>query len=247
MIAAGFVIGFSSCAGALSQIGGGGSRVAGNILVFGFFAGAVLFLAGIVAMMIVVVRALITEPQGGVISRGTHPQLFPDSVESGASQTESAGAALWRFRIAVIVSMALGAMGLFTGGIGSSPYFGVIRGIRTIPLLVVSYALSQVPYGIAIYRNRNGGDRAGLGLALATGLVSLIGSWSVLRYAFLLSFWTGLKPIADAAVVAFAWLARKDARPLDDEAGRIVAFFFGVLIYFLVLRILTPFLAIKLR
>lgn len=269
----GIVIALSSCAGMLSGIGGGQSKELGQLYVFGFFAGIAAFIAGIVLFIVVAILALVRPPDdtqlsgfalaspesgavvtaphaahgtsGVVISRATHPQLFPDAPVAAAASSTELDAALARLHIAIFVSMLASGVSLWrTFALQQwSPY------ARHYSLTsALSVILSQVPYAIVLIRTWRRPDRPGLALAIAAGSVYVLSTW---RFFTLWqhrairidpTFW--VHAALNVLIIVLAILVKHAAALRKADAELLISFFFGVLVYTSLITFLVRYLSI---
>jgi hypothetical protein len=169
----GVIVGYPSCVGAGQGVWGNASRFQG-LYVVGAFVGAVAFLAGVVGFLATFVKMLTSSPtigpaaipsahaSTGPVSRAAHPQLFPDAgVERPESVSSETRAALFRLRIALVGTIALATIDLLRSG---GPPRTSSYGQHYLVVSVITYALAQLPIGVALIRTRNIPDRAGLAL-----------------------------------------------------------------------------------
>lgn len=256
LLVSGIVIGFSSCVGALTSIAGKPSPLE-QFYVIGFFAGVAAFLAGVVLLIIVAVRGMASPVKPtpglpaspGVISRATHPQLFPDSKPISPQSTgplpQNASAALMWLRIAILTSLALSAAGLFR--FAANPRNAALpHGI--FPFMLLNVLLHAVPYLVVLYRTRKEPDRVGFCLAIATACWSILHSFEMLvvgplRLASTITWEMYAPLLLGALVIAAAWMVRLYAPRATGDAGRIVMLLISVWAYFgvvsLIVRILS--------
>jgi hypothetical protein len=272
LLVSGAVIGFSSCVGVLSGINRSQNHQLSNLYVLGFFAGAAAFIAGIVLFLVAAIRALLNPPQvpvfatppgvppavspEGVITRATHPHLFPDSgpgilsapgVGRSVPPTAEVRSALMRLRIAIFVAMIASISALIRMAAVPQPS----QHSRNLLVSTVgSVLLLQLPYVVALARTWNLADRVGLALAMATGFVHALTTWNFLMYARynLLGLGTavGVHVAVNVVVIVLAYLARRAAGLRSNDAGLLVTFGFTVLLYDWLIGILVSILAFAL-
>ena len=255
LVVSGVVIGFSSCVGALQGLNGGPQPFA-KLFAIGFIAGVAAFFVGIILFLVVIVRAVISpvSPPGtllpppspaGVISRATHPQLFPDAPQGAARASvpsmevgQEANDAMVRLRIAIVIAIAFAGAVLLRGVAGPASTRGHNR--FTLLILVLMFVLGQLPYAIVLFRTRKYPDRVGLALAMGTG-----GAYALTSFGFLFRYvtamnrmypWLFFGPILGVAVFVFALLARSASAQRSDDTGLVVSFFFGLVSYNLILH-----------
>jgi zinc transporter ZupT len=114
---------------------------------------------------------------------------------------------------------------------------------NSLVLIVISYVLSQVPYGFALTRTRRGLDRLGIAVAFAAscvlvveGLLPFVHLPGVLTTRFGFLGWPSLFLMAHAVVAVFAWRAGKLAPPEGDDMALIAGSFVGVVVYVIFVR-----------
>jgi hypothetical protein len=249
MMVSGVVLGFSSCAAALngaSYSGYGGNQGSQEIFVIGFFAGVALLLSGFIVFVIgvalAIVNALSTPPNlsftpagqavGGAMGLPVAPISLPE--ETPEQRT------LRQFQIALVVFMLLPAASVATSVLAFlarpnlAPIFAVI---------VVSYALSQAPYGFALVRTRRGPDRLGIAIAFAAAVTATVegllpfahgaGMFAIRTGLFA---WPAIFLLSHVVVAIFAWRAGKLAPPEGDDLALLAASFVGVVAYLFVVH-----------
>ncbi|MFY9751092.1 MAG: hypothetical protein WBS18_03260 [Candidatus Acidiferrales bacterium] len=271
LVGSGVVIGFSSCVGVLSGINRSQNHQLSNLYVFGFFAGAAVFIAGMVLFLVAAIRALLNPPQvpvfatppgvapgppEGVIAHATHPHLFPDSgpgILSAPGAARSApppaevGSALMRLRIAIFMAMIVSIFALIRmAAVSQSSQ----HSRNLLVSAVASVLVLQLPYLVALARTWDAADRAGLALAMATGFVHALTTWNFLMYARYnllgLEAAVGVHAAVNIGVIVLAYLARRAAGVRSNEAGLLVTFGFTVLLYDWLIGILVSILKFSL-
>lgn len=257
MVASGVVIGFSSCVGALQGIGGRQSPLE-PFYIIGFFAGLLIFLAGLVLFIIVGIRAIVSPVQAlpqqlpgaaPMISRATHPQLFPDAKpvtsQSTVSLSQNVAAALMWLRIAIVALLAFSTTGLFR--YAANPRNAELFQ-RVFPSLWLNVTLHAVPYLVVLYRTRKEADRVGFCLAISTACCSIFHSLAMFQRAFVhfsfaITWYMYASFVLGALVIAAAWTVRVYAPHATGDAGRIVTLLVVVWAYFglvsLIVRVMS--------
>lgn len=256
LLISGIVIGFSSCVGALTGIAGKPSPLE-QFYVIGFFVGVAGFLGGVVLFIIVAIRAIVSPVKPapglptstGVISRATHSQLFPDSKpispQLAAPLSHNVPAALMWLRIAILASLAFSTAGLFR--FAANPRTAALSH-RAFPFMLLNVMLHAVPYLVVLYRTRNGPDRVGFCLALATASWSILQSLVMFQRMYLhfslgITWYMYASFVPGALVIAAAWMVRISSARASGDAGRIVILLVLVWAYFgvvsLTLRVLS--------
>jgi hypothetical protein len=246
ILVSGIAIGFSSCAAFLSGASfSSASRNQGleGVFAIGFIAGIAVAFAGFVLFIIGVAR--------GVVDAIRPPQptpLFtPTAPAPGAPQAavqpyveNAAQRMLRQFQIVLVVFMLMPAASVATSVLAllARPTLA-----PTLGLIIVSYVLSQAPYGFALVRTRRGPDRLGIAIAFAAscaatveGLLPLARGSAMFAIRQGLFAWPGLFLISHAVVAIFAWRAGKLAPPESDDAALLAGSFVGVVFYVLAVR-----------
>jgi hypothetical protein len=261
LIVGGVVIGLSSCFGALSGIGGGHQSQFANLYVVGFFAGVAAFFVGIILFIVMAIRALLNKPQdppsifpappqaGGVISRATHPQLFPDATASAGAPPVPVEVqyALARFRIAIFVAILASSVGLWR--MATFPRWTTYSR-HSFLISLIGFVLSQLPWVVVLVRTWKVPDRVGLALAIATGSAYVLATWgfftnwqySSVRLDPMLWMHAGL----DVVIVVLAYLVRRAASLRGADAELLITFFFSVLIYSFMVSLFLKYLSVAL-
>jgi hypothetical protein len=269
LLGSGVVIAFSSCVGVLTGIGGGQSAQLGKLFTIGFFVGVAAFIVGLVLMLVVAIRALffpqrepVLVPQvplqpGGVISRATHPHLFPDASPDAAAVAQVAQpaappapgdpTALVGLRVAIFASILYGTAELVRQAALPrwSPYLH-----HYFLMSVAGFVLSQLPYVFVLVRTWRIPDRAAVALALAAGCAySIFGTgflvyWQYPAMRMNPTLWIG--GALQLAIVVLALLVRKGATWRDGGFGLVVTFFFSMLIYAFLVRTFLHYLSLTL-
>lgn len=248
ILVSGIVIGLSSCAGFLAGFnmnGRGNNGSLQSVLAVGFVAGGVIALIGFVLLLVAFARGIVNS----IASPPAAPSLAHALSPSGApipavawSQPSSEQRILRQLQIAIVVLMLLPATGVATSLLVllNRPYV-----LPSLLLIVVSYILSQVPYGIALARTRRGADRLGIAIAFAAscvffveGCLPFLGPSQMLRTAVGIRSWPSLFLIGHAVVAVFAWRAGKLSPPEKDDLALIGASFLGIVAYLVVIRFL---------
>lgn len=250
MMVSGVVLGFSSCAAALkgaSFSGYGGNQGSQAIFVIGFFAGVALLLSGFIVFVIGVALAIVNalstpspnlaftpavQAVGATVGLPVAPIPLPEETPEQRI--------LRRFQIALVVFMLLPAASVATSLLALlarpnlAPFFAVI---------IVSYALSQAPYGFALVRTRRKPDRLGIAIAFAAACTATVeGLLPFTRGAGMFAIRTGLFAwpaiflLSHVLVAIFAWRAGKLAPPEGDDLALLAASFVGVVAYLLVVH-----------
>jgi hypothetical protein len=113
----------------------------------------------------------------------------------------------------------------------------------TLGLIIVSYVLSQAPYGFALARTRTGPDRLAIAIAFAAsctatfeGLLPLAHGAGMFSTRMGLFAWPGLLLTSHVVVAIFAWRAGKLAPPESGDAALLAGSFAGVVLYMLAVR-----------
>lgn len=256
LLVSGIVIGFSSCVGALTRFSGKPSPLE-QMYVIGFFVGVAAFLAGVVLLILAAIRGIASPVKptpglpasAGVISRATHPQLFPDSRPASsqpvALASRNVAAALMWLRIAILASLAFSAAGLFR--FAANPRNTALSP-RVFPFMLLNVLLYAVPDLVVLYRTRKEPDRVGFCLAIATACWSILHSFLMLEVGtlrlastFTLDMYAPL--LLAALVIAAAWMVRVNAPRATSDAGRIFILLFLVWAYFeavsLIVRVMS--------
>jgi hypothetical protein len=247
ILVSGIAIGFSSCAAFLNGASFSGyNRVDQSrqgLFAIGFFAGIAVTVAGFVLFVIGVAR--------GVVNAIRPPRpipAFPPTAEApGAPQAavppyvESPEQRILRqFQIVLVVFMLMPAASVATSVLAllARPTLA-----PTLALIVVSYLLSQAPYGFALLRTRRGPDRLGIAIAFAAsstatveGLLPLARGSAMFATRMGLFAWPGLFLISHVVVAIFAWRVGKLAPPESDDAALLAGSFVGVVFYILAVR-----------
>jgi hypothetical protein len=251
ILISGIVIGFSSCAGFLSGANFSGSS-RGNqglegLFAIGFFAGIAITFAGFVLFIIGVARGVVSAlrapppvmtfasaPQGPGVAPGS-PAAAPLSIEESPEQK-----ILRHFQIVLVVFMLMPAASVATSVLVllARPSLA-----PTLGLIIVSYVLSQAPYGFALARTRRGPDRIGIAIAFAAsctatveGLLPFAHGSAMFASRVGLFAWPGLFLISHVVVAIFAWRAGKLAPPESGDAALLAGSFAGVVLYMLAVR-----------
>jgi hypothetical protein len=250
MMVSGVVLGFSSCAAALkgaSFSGYGGNQGSQAIFVIGFFAGVALLLSGFIVFVIGVALAIVNalstpspnlaftpavQAVGATVGLPVAPIPLPEETPEQRI--------LRQFQIALVVFMLLPAASVATSLLALlarpnlAPFFAVI---------IVSYALSQAPYGFALVRTRRKPDRLGIAIAFAAACTATVeGLLPFTRGAGMFAIRTGLFAwpaiflLSHVVVAIFAWRAGKLAPPEGDDLALLAASFVGVVAYLLVVH-----------
>ena len=212
LVAGGFLIFFSACAGAFagfpngrpSWLVGGGMLVGATM----FFAGLVL---GLVWLIMSIARA-VSNPSAAP-SLGVGPRAGLPVPASSVVEEERL--ALWRLRITIIVLLA------FAWG---GPVLSLTRLSNIVhPFLgffVISWLLDEAPYIFALVRLIPGPDRIGIAVSLATGCLQI--AFVAFELFTRLGGLAGLAlfsvtPIAEILIVIFAWQLGRMLPPRDDD------------------------------
>jgi hypothetical protein len=252
MMVSGVVLGFSSCAAALngaSFSGYGGNRGSQEIFVIGFFAGVVLLLSGFVVFVIGVALAIVNSLSTPSPTLGLTPAVQAVGAPGTAGLPVAAvplhdetpeQRVLRQFQIALVVFMLLPAASVATSVLALlarpnlAPIFAVI---------IVSYALSQAPYGFALVRTRRQPDRLGIAIAFAAactatveGLLPFTHGAGMFAIRTGLFAWPAIFLLSHVVVAIFAWRAGKLAPPEGDDLALLAASFVGVVAYLLVVH-----------
>jgi hypothetical protein len=250
ILISGVIIGFSSCAGFLSQVDFGGVRHTNQqlqlLFAIGFFAGIAMAIAGFVVFIIGVARGLVTAlrapqpmptfaaPVGVPAMPGSPVAIAPTAEESPEQRI------LQHFQIVLVVFMLLPAASVATSVLVllAHPHLA-----PTLGLILVSYVLSQAPYGFALARTRTGPDRLGIAIAFAAsctatveGLLPLAHGAGMFSTRIGLFAWPGLLLTSHVVVAIFAWRAGKLAPPESGDAALLAGSFAGVVLYILAVR-----------
>ncbi len=246
LFAVGGVVGYFSLNGLTRDMWGGSSPSDFQGL-FGivFFASATAFIAGIVLLFTVAVKALSTSAGsarsaivgspavGAAVSSHAAERPFPDaSVEREAIPSALSAVLLW-LRIAIVAAMTMAVIDLLhKGGPPLSSRYG--RALLT-------FVLGRFPLGVALIRIRRVPDGAGLGLAMVAGAVQVLGVLPFFAYvqypANLRDPWPWLHVLLGAAVFLSAYFAWRWSGSRQEGAGLLVSIFFGFLAYTLLARI----------
>jgi hypothetical protein len=208
----------------------------------GFFAGAAAFIAGIVGLLVISVKA-IASPIGsgpaiaapsrastGAITRAK--QVFPGGVVGRQRSVASgATAALSRLRMTLAAVVVLACIVVLRDW-GRPPLtssYGRAYWLRAVLTLL----LSQLPTAVALVRTWKAPDRAGLALAIATGATQVLVTFSAdLRYSALrLDPWPWLSLSLGLATVVFASLAWRPLFSRNRDTGLLISIFFGFVVY----------------
>ncbi len=246
IIVSGIAIGLSSCAGFLGgfNINGRGSNGSLQlVLAAGFVAGGLIALAGFVLLLVAVARGIVN----WIASPPAAPELAHALPLSSApasgfpqSQPSTEQRILRQLQIAIVVLILIPATGVATSVLVllNRPYV-----FPSLLLIVVSYVLSQVPYGIALARTRRGADRLGIAIAFTASCVFFIegclpffGRRQMFMSAVGIRSWPSLFLIGHAVVAVLAWRAGKLSRPEKDDLALISASFIGIVAYLVVIR-----------
>jgi hypothetical protein len=247
ILVGGLVIGLSSCAGFLSQVDFGGVRHTSEFFQLLFAAG---FLGGLAAAFIGFVLLLIAIARG-VVNAMRPPDATPALTPEGARVFGAAAPAysesaeyrtLRQLQIALVVLMLLPAASIATGVLVMMTRPNLWP---SVILIVISYALSQAPYGIALLRTRRGPDRIGIAVAFTASCV-MIGE-GLLPFVHLSSLvanrvgpygWPSLFLLGHVVVAVYAWRAGRLAPAEGDDLAVLAASFGGVAVYLILLRFL---------
>jgi hypothetical protein len=253
ILISGIVIGFSSCAAFLSGANFSGSS-RGNqglegLFAIGFFAGIAVTFAGFVLFIIGVARGVVNAlkaPQPVVTfssaAQGPGVPIAPgSSVAAPLSLAESPEQKILRhFQIVLVVFMLIPAASVATSVLVLLARSSLAP---TLGLIIVSYVLSQAPYGFALLRTRGGPDRFGIAIAFAAscattveGLLPLAHGSAMLTSRIGLFAWPGLFLISHVVVAIFAWRAGKLAPPETGDAALLAGSFAGVVLYMFAVR-----------
>jgi hypothetical protein len=248
ILVSGIAIGLSSCAGFLGGFNINGRGNNGSLqlaLAAGFVAGGLMALAGFVLLLVAVARGIVNSIALPPAAPGLAHAL-PVSGAPGAAFPESQPSReqriLRQLQIAIVVLVLLPATGVATSVLVllNRPY-----ALPSLLLIVVSYVLSQVPYGIALARTRRGADRLGIAIAFAASCVFFIegclpffSRGRMFAVAVGIVSWPSLFLIGHAVVAVFAWRAGKLSPPEKGDLALIGASFLGVVAYLVVIRFL---------
>jgi hypothetical protein len=251
LFAVGGVVGYFSLNGLTRDMWGGSSPSDFQGL-FGiiFFASATAFIAGIVLLFTVAVKALTTSAgsarsaivgspaaAAAVSSHGAQ-RPFPDaSVERQAIPSALSAVLLW-LRIAIVAAITMAVIDLLhQGGPPLSSRYGRYYFLSAL----LTFVLGRFPLAVALIRIRRVPDAAGLGLAMVAGAVQVLGVlpfFAYLQYpANLRDPWSWLHVLLGAAVFLSAYLGWRWSGSRQEDAGLLVSIFFGFLAYTLLARI----------
>lgn len=248
ILVSGIVIGLSSCAGFLGGINMSGRGNNGSlefVLAAGFVAGGLIALAGFVLLLVAFARGiinLIALPPAAPGLAHALPISGAPSAAFSESQPSREQRILRQLQIAIVVLMLLPATGVATSILVllNRPY-----ALPSLLLIVVSYVLSQVPYGIALARTRRGADRLGIAIAFAASCVFFIeGCLPFFNRSRMFAVtvgilsWPSLFLIGHAVVAVFAWRAGKLSPPEKDDLALIGGSFLGIVAYLVAIRFL---------
>jgi hypothetical protein len=239
----GVAIGFSSCAAFLSGANfSGSSRNQGpeSLFAIGFFAGIAITFAGFVLFVIGAARGIVNAvraPQP-MLTPAPAPSISGVPIAAIPSPEESPEQRILRhFQIVLVVFMLVPAASVATSVLVllARPNLAPSLG-----LIIVSYVLSQAPYGFALARTRRGPDRLGIAIAFAAsctatveGLLPLAHGSGMFASRVGLFAWPGLFLISHVVVAIFAWRAGKLAPPEGGDAALLAGSFAGVVFYML--------------
>jgi hypothetical protein len=233
----GFLIFFSSCAGALSGMGGGAPPFQQWLVGAGLLAGAIMFVTGLVlglVWLILTVARAFSAPEPG-FGASTRPESRTESIAQEERQT------VWRLRVAIVCVI------VFAGG-GSSLLLSsrFSHGDASFGgLLFISLLLGNVPYIFSLVRLVRGADRVGISVALATASLQLVfWSWELFTrlHAFALLTLFSPTPVAEILTVAFAFQLGRTQPPEENDKQILAVAFGGVGAYLLLLHLILPYL-----
>lgn len=235
LLVAGAVIFFSSCAGALSGIGGGGTHYPQSLIATGLIAGAAMFGGGVVLMVALVIMAIargfraVPEAPAASVRGAEISQAQPPTPQQAEREI------IWRLRIAMIVVLAFAFRGIFALTFvlqrPQSTYS------RYLGLVALCYLLIDAPYVFALVRLARGYDLVGLITAISTPCFNLFfWAWQLVTlisrsragfnspsfYAVLT-----LTPLLDLLVIIFAWQVLR-LRRLDEQQKKTASVVFAV-------------------
>ncbi len=244
ILVSGIVIGLSSCAGFLGAFNfGGGSNNNQSLqalLAIGFFAGLAMALVGFVLMLIGISRAVVNSLRVPA----------PPSLMQSAAPVVGAGRLafedlpeqriLRQFQIVLVVFMLIPAASIATSVL---VLLARPNAWNSLILIVISYALSQVPYGFALARTRRGLDRLGIAVAFAASCVMVVeGFLPLLHVSAMFAVrqglfgWPSLFLIGHVVVTVYAWRAGQLAPADGDDMALIAGSFVGVVAYVIFIR-----------
>jgi zinc transporter ZupT len=249
MMVSGIIIGFSSCAAFLggTNFGGGsaGNQGLQGLFAIGFLAGLGIALLGFVSMIIGFARLAVNAMRSEPSSPSFSPQTarVPGVTSATPATRESAEERILRqFQTVLVIFMLLPATSIATSVLllMTRP-----RMLPSVILIVISYILSQAPYGFALVRTRRGPDRLGIAVAFAAsctiaveGLLPLLHPAGMFANRLALSGWPALFLIAHVVVAVFAWRAGTLSAPESGDAALIAGCFVGVAAYLIAVRFL---------
>jgi hypothetical protein len=188
-------------------------------------------------------------PAGGVISRATHPQLFPDASIAAAPPSTQVQAALARLHIAIFVSILASSFSLWRSvALYQRPPYS-----HYFLIYAIAFALGQVPYVIVLVRTWRRPDRAGLALAIAASFAYALSALQVfgfVQYRYRMtqlnpSFW--VHAALDVLIIVLAYLVRRAASLRRADVELLISFFFGVLVYTMLITVAERYLMAMVR
>jgi hypothetical protein len=244
ILVSGIVIGLSSCAAFLTGANfngrGSGNQSLASIFAIGFFAGLAMALVGFVLMLIGIARAVVNSlkppappslMQPGVPVVGAGRPAFGDLPEQRI---------LRQFQIVLVVFMLIPAASIATSVL---VLLARPNAWNSLVLIVISYALSQLPYGFALARTRRGLDRLGIAVAFAASCVMVVeGFLPLLHVSAMFAVrqglfgWPSLFLIGHVVVAVYAWRAGQLAPADGDDMALIAGSFVGVVAYVIFIR-----------
>ena len=252
LVAGGIVVGYLSFEN-LNFWGGTSSRYQA-LWICGFFAGALAFVSGLLALLEIVFRLVTSSAtpaqlpaQAGTGGRHSNIRLTvagaPVGMRSDVSRTSAWGFHAFRFFLIALMLLAC-ASGWHWGGPSLNSAYG-----RSYWLgVLVTFLLNQLPYGISLARTWDGPERIGLGLAGVACVGQLLTLFiSSLRYpATPPDPWPWLNGLVCVAVISLAGVAWS-ALPRRGDFGLLASILFGFAAYTTVAQVFVAALESRLR
>ena len=239
LVTFGIVVGYGSFQ-KMDTWGNGGQHQA--LYGMGFFIGIVAFISGIVGFLAIAGGALISPRGSGqanavsrsastdALHRTTSPRHLADATpllqESASSK---AAASLTGLRITLVAVIAITAVVVLRNW--GQPSLASSYGRSYWLSAVVALLLGQLPYAISLVRTWKVPDRAGLALAIASGVTQVVVTFypNLRSAAIRLDPW--LSTLLGLATVVFASLAWRPFFSRKGDVGLLTSLFFGIVAY----------------
>jgi hypothetical protein len=227
--------------------------------VLGVFVGVGAFIAGCLGFLWITVGAVTsstgsehvltgqTRSATGAIPRGSPSQSLP---EAGTKRRATAPGSAAPLGLRTTLAAAIAFFTLELLHPENRPHASMF-GPYYLFHFGLSFALSQIPYAVALIRVWKMHDRAGIALSIPVGVTQVLATlplFAALRYPFApYDLWPWLNASLGLAVVVFAILASRAVPSREGDVGLLISMFFGVLIYTAIAQITLEIISNRVR